>query len=219
MGSEEGTDSVHLLLDISVVNVPGDIPDGKVTPHPSTAAFPSHRAQEDSPHTTGQVLMWQYHTQFKHCSFKTEKEVPKICSDTRDEKLPKIISKWVGLRQAFSIPQSSLQHSHDRRMFVTKSRSWKVQLLFWQNTDLLNFCMSQDATWRVYGKSVTEMGQYHAYLCGVFWVWFLFVFFILFFRAGPAAYGSSQARSWIGAAAAGLCHSNARSEPHLQPTP
>ena len=36
----------------------------------------------------------------------------------------------------------------------------------------------------------------------------------------PAAYGSSWARGWIGAAAASLCHShsNARSE-HLQPTP
>jgi len=35
------------------------------------------------------------------------------------------------------------------------------------------------------------------------------------------AYGGSQARGLTGAAAAGLCqsHSNARSEPHLQPTP
>ena len=38
------------------------------------------------------------------------------------------------------------------------------------------------------------------------------------FRAAPVAYGSSQARSWIGAAAAGLhhSHSNMGSEPHLQ---
>ena len=37
----------------------------------------------------------------------------------------------------------------------------------------------------------------------------------------PTAYGSSQARGWIGAAAAGLHHSpsNARSEPCLWPTP
>ena len=35
------------------------------------------------------------------------------------------------------------------------------------------------------------------------------------------AYGSSQGRGRIGAAAAGLCHShsNARYEPHLRPTP
>ena len=41
------------------------------------------------------------------------------------------------------------------------------------------------------------------------------IFFL--FRATPVACGSSQARGWIGAAAAGLRHShgNARSEPHL----
>ena len=41
------------------------------------------------------------------------------------------------------------------------------------------------------------------------------------FRASPAAYGASQARSPIGAVVTGLHHghSNARSEPRLQPTP
>ena len=39
--------------------------------------------------------------------------------------------------------------------------------------------------------------------------------------AAPAAYGGSQARGRIGAAATSLrqSHSNAGSEPHLQPTP
>ena len=39
--------------------------------------------------------------------------------------------------------------------------------------------------------------------------------------AAPAAYGGSQARGRIGAVATGLrqSHSNAGSEPHLQPTP
>ena len=39
--------------------------------------------------------------------------------------------------------------------------------------------------------------------------------------ATPAAYGGSQARGQIGAAAPSLYHShgNDRSEPHLQPTP
>ena len=42
-----------------------------------------------------------------------------------------------------------------------------------------------------------------------------------FSRAAPSAYGGSQARGRIGAVAAGLrqSHSNAGSEPHLQPTP
>ena len=49
---------------------------------------------------------------------------------------------------------------------------------------------------------------------------FLFVLFFLF-RAIPIAYGSSQARGQIGAAAAGLhySHSNTGSKPCLQPMP
>ena len=49
---------------------------------------------------------------------------------------------------------------------------------------------------------------------------FFFFFLILFlFRAPSKAYGSSQARGLIGAAAAGLHHSKARSTSHLQPIP
>ena len=48
-------------------------------------------------------------------------------------------------------------------------------------------------------------------------------FFFFLFRASPAAYGGSQARGPIGAAATGLHHShsnsNTRSELHLRPTP
>ena len=48
----------------------------------------------------------------------------------------------------------------------------------------------------------------------------LFVYVCLF-KATPVAYGGSQARGTIRAVATGLrhSHSNARSEPHLQPTP
>ena len=44
-----------------------------------------------------------------------------------------------------------------------------------------------------------------------------FFFFLFFLRAAPVAYGSSQARGRIGAAAAGLCHSHSKtgSKPHL----
>ena len=49
------------------------------------------------------------------------------------------------------------------------------------------------------------------------------IFFFLFclFRAAPTTYGGSQARGLIRAVAAGLwqSHSNARSQPYLQPTP
>ena len=49
---------------------------------------------------------------------------------------------------------------------------------------------------------------------------FVFCLFCLL-GAALAAYGGSQARGLIGVVAAGLCqsHSNARSEPFLQPTP
>ena len=46
-------------------------------------------------------------------------------------------------------------------------------------------------------------------------------FVFCLFRAAPAAYRGSQARSLVGATATGLrqSHGNARSEPCLQPTP
>ena len=51
----------------------------------------------------------------------------------------------------------------------------------------------------------------------------IFVVVVVFclFRAAPAVYGGSQARSLIGAVAAGLhhSHSSARSELCLQPIP
>ena len=47
------------------------------------------------------------------------------------------------------------------------------------------------------------------------------IFYFLLFRTTPVADGNSQARVWIGAAAAGLyhSHSNKRSKPCLWPTP
>ena len=64
-------------------------------------------------------------------------------------------------------------------------------------------------------RSLPSMMGFWGFLC-------LFVLFcFLLFRAVPMAYGSSQARGGIGAAAASLCrrHSNTGSKPHLQPTP
>ena len=50
---------------------------------------------------------------------------------------------------------------------------------------------------------------------------FFFFVFLLFLWATLKAYGGSQARGRIGAAATSLrqSHSNAGSEPHVQPTP
>ena len=57
-----------------------------------------------------------------------------------------------------------------------------------------------------------------------FFVFFGFVcLFVCLIRAAPTAYGSSQARGQIGAAAAGLyhshCNSNLGSKPSLRPIP
>ena len=48
-----------------------------------------------------------------------------------------------------------------------------------------------------------------------------FYYHFFFFTAAPAAYGGSQARGPIRAAATGLhhSHSHTRPEPHLGPTP
>ena len=66
-----------------------------------------------------------------------------------------------------------------------------------------------------------------AYFIYLFIYLFIFVFCLFFVVvvaiswAAPAAYGGSQARGWIGAVATSLrqSHSNAGSEPRLQPTP
>ena len=55
----------------------------------------------------------------------------------------------------------------------------------------------------------------------LFYLFIYFVVFLLFLWAASAAYGGSQARGLIGAVATSLrqSHSNAGSEPRLQPTP
>lgn len=55
----------------------------------------------------------------------------------------------------------------------------------------------------------------------IFASFFLIYFCVCLFKAAPVAYGSSRARGWIEAEAAGLyySHSNSESEVHLCPTP
>ena len=54
-----------------------------------------------------------------------------------------------------------------------------------------------------------------------YYYYYYYYYYYCLFRAVPAAYGRSQARGPIGAAAACLhhSHSNAGSELHLRPTP
>ena len=85
----------------------------------------------------------------------------------------------------------------DRNEVISTQQMCKTSALF---TETLKF------TWLAYSTIF-------------FFNFFIFVFCL--FRAIPKAHGGSQARGQIGAVAAGLhhSHSNARSEPHLQPTP
>ena len=59
------------------------------------------------------------------------------------------------------------------------------------------------------------------YMCVCVYIYIYTFFFLVFFRAAHVAYGGSQTRDQIGAAAASLHHSysNARSKPHLTATP
>ena len=76
----------------------------------------------------------------------------------------------------------------------------------------------------VMGKEETDRIQFNfplnfqAYWGSPFGFFFVF---LLFLWAAPAAYGDSQARGLIGTVATGLhqSHSNAGSEPRLQPIP
>ena len=88
---------------------------------------------------------------------------------------------------------------------------------------------AQLASWRlapredhrkVLRKAGRADGNHMWHIAGAF-TCFGFLFFSSLFRATPEAYGSSQARSRIGAAVASLCHGhgNVGSEPHLQPIP
>ena len=58
-------------------------------------------------------------------------------------------------------------------------------------------------------------------MMGIIFIFIFTFYFFCFFRAAPVAYGGSQAKGLIGAIATGLrhSHSNAGSEPCLQPTP
>ena len=74
----------------------------------------------------------------------------------------------------------------------------------------------------IFGEiSVHVHWPFSVLFCFSFFFFKIFIYFKIYFRVTPAAYGSSQARGGIRAAAAGLNHnySNTRSEPHLRPTP
>ena len=74
------------------------------------------------------------------------------------------------------------------------------------NKDILRNC-----TYQVKAFSKTSEGECISLWVGIWrnstFFYFCLFFFFFFLRATTGAYGSSQARGWIGAAASGLCHS------------
>ena len=101
-----------------------------------------------------------------------------------------------------------------QRMFFPESGDsliGKYHQIFWDSLD--HFLVDD------------ENGDYQpSFKCLMCWKLFYFFFlfiYLLLFRAIPMAYGGSQDRGPIGVIAADLyhSHSNARSEPHLRPTP
>ena len=84
----------------------------------------------------------------------------------------------------------------------------------------LSFTLNIYQRTNLLGNMVTLLAYLHV-LIG--YLLFSHIFWKDVLRAAPVAYGSSQPRGLIGAAAAGLCHSHSHSimgsEPHLQPTP
>lgn len=100
----------HILIDIRVLDVLRDIPDGKShsTPEHSSLSKPQSTDKEDTLVKCGlttipnsiQTLLWLS---------KLKNELFKIFLETQDFKLPKIISKWIGLCKLSPYPNL---HSH-----------------------------------------------------------------------------------------------------------
>ena len=80
----------------------------------------------------------------------------------------------------------SIKSTRSPQAALVPQRYWKLRLFLWQ----LHLLICILHCW-----VLTQ-------IC--FFVLFCFLFLFLLFKAAPAAYGSSQARSWIGAVAAGL---------------
>ena len=93
----------------------------------------------------------------------------------------------------------------------------------WEEEGLQQGKLSLLLSWRKGGENSIESSHLREVFSYLFLNFYLFINLFLFclFRAIPMAYGSSQARGWIGTAAAGLhhSHSNARSKPQLRATP
>ena len=133
------------------------------------------------------------------------------CSRLREYGIKRLYpQKW--LHPTLSSPFTTTKLSGNEKFCTVKNKSCWVFDIYMFNLILKNWlylcCLYKD---------------WDLFFLPSFFPFFLFFvcLFVLFFRAAPTAYGSSQTWGRIRAAAAGLKHShnNAGSELHLQPTP
>jgi len=96
--------------------------------------------------------------------------------------------------------------------------TWRLTLTKVSNLGYTCDCASHMHVQVLSDNNEGSIFETHLLFC--FLILFLFIFYVLLFRAAPSAYGGSQARG-IGAMAAGLhhSHSNTGSKLCLRPTP
>ena len=123
----------------------------------------------------------------------------------------------------FCSPRTSFHqlrgHGACLRILVLKQEWWGsfgLFLLWLPGSSKPNLAHTVSETW-FYSSAFQSISRS---LTNPSWL-YLFIYLFSLFRATPAAYGSSQARSRIGAAATSLhqSHSNTRSRPRLQSIP
>ena len=151
---------------------------------------------------------------------------------------------WSKIRNFMLIYFLNKKHLHDSKIKTVKFPLWHSRLKIWHccswgldlipgpRTSICYGCAPSPPKNQNSVKKHSHLFTHLSYfsLSPISKYWFLpsFVFsflssflFSCFFRAALTAYGGSRVRGQIGATATGLhhSHSNARSEPHLQPTP
>ena len=154
-----------------------------------------------APPNSGNLFIWEKWAKQTHMGrLIVSKQRDDWARLWRPNKILVVMSKWKSLPFTFQVKQ---RHSHN----------WSVHT-----------CPHGVSSWSCEEFFRAPLGKVMAWL--LFQVYLIYLLYsyrsiIYLFMAAPVAYRSSQAKGQIRAAVAGLyqSHSNAKSEPRLQPTP